>query len=1059
MIRIYHENTEITEFVVGLEISLDFCSSVGTLSLLVAGEYQPISAAVIYDKIKIYLNDELYKTFLVSSITRRDPEFTYVLECVDGSKLLLDYFLGNLRVPSPGETTKSALIKIFQEAKVNYQFDVSGAGMLLSEYSPIGLKTAYDEVFGLLQISGWYLKFDKDNKAIIYRPPRNAPAKATFDDSAILEIEVIRDSSPLRNRAVVWGGPDIYGGGYVYGEYKITAPWQIDEKDLRTMILSNPKIPTHATARAIARALVSDFKDEIPIIILKVPGVYYFYPGDQIQINSNLFTGKANISNIEIQGSADGVVTTLILNERCVRRAIPVFSGDPYVYIGTAGSGVWRKLIDGFMWENFSQGMGNEDVTDLFVYRRALGAVTSGGKAYLRMEFDPFWKKATLPSGYSARAVTADHETNQIIFLTDDSDLDNSPLLTSMRVRAFGSGVKVVLNSPPELWPPVVKDVVFDWESFNLTQASLFGVDIEDNWNGELFISVGYGEKIAGISFTFSPNWYPDFDNRFTNTNKILATFGWTLSRARPASFVDSRMRRVFLLTMGGLTPELFGIRTTFSPEPAEDFSRIISYFQWNSVDPAGYYNTPLAFQYISGRFPNEPFQFILLYRSSDTKSIRTYKVVAGVHQPIILETFSAPNTIYFIGQTERKAYLYFLEQHIYPEKRHRGYRTIIHGVEVDKFTGAIKVEKLFDTMPEEGGLGIPERPLWIGTKPSATLFYKEDVGIPLKDVGFIIKANAYGADLSRLPSGNIRIDTILCQAIQIEYYPGNFEVKTELFSRPLGFVTPDTDYGDAFFYVGDNTEGKERIYNTFYIHRDFGVSAPFVSEYFYPSFYDYPYKWDSNPFPFSLSPIPTFTGKHHPSKTFFITTINGYKQFGIINLEDKSDYVLFDPQGYRILAMCSPTDKRGNFIAFAQRLSDDKFGFLRLGISGEVLGFVETTISVNPAQVDNTGIFYAGGAWFHLWTLFNEPVYYLYFGDSYSTPPGGNYYPYEYEIENYRFAAFKVPSSGMSFVLSSGNMVARSQWPIKIDAASPNPTYLLNQWVEVPFDYYCFDC
>lgn len=442
-VAIKHNGSTITGRVINYTREHRICTGIGTLDITLEGTYS--TAIEPWDTIDITENGDFKVRYYVSEISRAVPSGNIILQCQDISKRLVDYFIPDSYTIDYPSYTRYWIEKFLDEAGLNYEFTVSSQGNLLSNYTAMGLQPAYDQIMMLLQLSGWYMYFDGNGKAIIGSLSIDlADTAGTLDKDDILDIKRISNDKMLRNRALVWGEFNPVTQRYAFADVTRHTRWNYDHRDIRTMVVSNHNIPDSASAYNIANILIKEFARITIEKHIVAWGARDFNLGDGVRVNSDVWRGKGLITTFGVSMDRAGLVTNIILDERCPR-LFGFFDFGDYVYVGTYGDGVWRKHMKfDPNFYNFSSGLTDLAITDLHINNGIFGSVAaSGGMFYTNTEAGPWHQIAPIQSllsseedevdspsgvpisgmvpfsGISARAVIIDRETNYIKYGVD----------------------------------------------------------------------------------------------------------------------------------------------------------------------------------------------------------------------------------------------------------------------------------------------------------------------------------------------------------------------------------------------------------------------------------------------------------------------------------------------------------------------------------------------------------------------------------------------------------------------------------------------------------------
>jgi hypothetical protein len=417
--------TTITEHVITYERTKNICSAIGTLTV----EIEAISGPNPDPWDIIILREDGHKkgTYYVSSIEKSANPGARRIQCQDGSKRIANYFIADIYNINYMSYARYWIEKFLTEAGVDYEFTTDSDGALLSENFTLGPSTAYDIITTLLQNSAWYMFFDENNHCTIgaLDVDLTQPPSATVNATTIMSMKLDKNDSMLRNRAVVWGVFDPTDNTWVYADLTQHTPWDRNENDIRTVLLSNSCVRSEGTAYSLAAKMLEEFGKLTYEKSLEVAGEVDIDLGEIIKVNTRWHKGECLVTTIGSRCGPGGLVTVMVLDQRCPRLMGYVSYSD-YVYVGTDGAGVWRKPLDSNLWENFSTGLLAFNVTDLII-KNGIFACVSNGVAYVNTErvvnwiyFDPVTlldeDNFSFPTGsFEAVAVDIDDYTNNII--------------------------------------------------------------------------------------------------------------------------------------------------------------------------------------------------------------------------------------------------------------------------------------------------------------------------------------------------------------------------------------------------------------------------------------------------------------------------------------------------------------------------------------------------------------------------------------------------------------------------------------------------------------------
>lgn len=442
-----HNGANISSHVIRYDREHKICSGIGMLELEVAYTYS--NSFDPWDSIDIYENGNHTGGYFVSQTSEGQPSATIVVTAQDNSKRLSDYFITESYIVDYPSYSRYWIEKFLDEVGIDYTFTTTSQGNLLSNNTSLGLTTAYDQVLNLLQISGWYITFLPNGEARIGKMTNSlANVKATAGKNKTIDIKVIKHDQMLRNRVVVWGNGDPTHERWVFADVSKTTKWNYDANDKRTIVISNSNIPNVSSAFLIANLALTEFARITVEKHLTVAGALDILPGDVIAVKTQIFNGKGVVTTFGTSMSKEGLVTNIVLDERCPR-LFSFFDLGGYVYVGTYGSGVWRKHIttwSGFVssgWMPYYSGLEQDMfVTDLHVNQGVLGCVTNSGHVYYNVEDDGPWSGIPISglyvtysgqqlepvpySGLMGRACIIDRDSNYIRYAINNASGINS---------------------------------------------------------------------------------------------------------------------------------------------------------------------------------------------------------------------------------------------------------------------------------------------------------------------------------------------------------------------------------------------------------------------------------------------------------------------------------------------------------------------------------------------------------------------------------------------------------------------------------------------------------
>ena len=388
-VQIVHEGTDITDSVISYNRDKSICNGIGTIDITVV--YTVPVTIQVWDTIVLYEEGHKKATYFVSDVNEASDKGTFLIQCQDGSKKLVDNFIEDqytidYETGTYSWTTTRYWIELFLNAAgVSYNFTTTGSGSPLADGTSLGLASAYDLIMGLLAQSGWYMHFNQNNVVQIgdLSTSLSNPVE-TLNNTDIISLESRKHDTMLRNRAVVWGSGDVTTGTWVFADVSKNTPWNYDTNDKRTIVYANHTIKDFGTANYLANKLLEEFSKINYERTVRVTGGRNIDIGDVVFIKSKYGNGAGLVTTINVTLSSGGFTTDLTLDERCPKLFGYVGFDSDYVYVGTFGSGIWRKLIQGSAWEDYSTGLGDLYIRDLSIANGQFASVSFGGIAYLR---------------------------------------------------------------------------------------------------------------------------------------------------------------------------------------------------------------------------------------------------------------------------------------------------------------------------------------------------------------------------------------------------------------------------------------------------------------------------------------------------------------------------------------------------------------------------------------------------------------------------------------------------------------------------------------------------
>ncbi len=447
-LQVLYEGIDVTNKVISYKYEQQICTGIGNINITFDNTF---TIGRPWDTIILYENSIKQATYnVIGSVENHDGNIN--VSAQDNSKKLTDYFIVDSY--ETGETlyyAKTWIVKFLNEVDLSYHFTVSGSGSPLSNNTSLGLMSAYDQIQQLLQQSGWYMYFDADGRVIIGKRGISH-SKQTFDETNILNIQTSKNDSKLRNRAVVWGNSNVLTDSQVFADISTKTPWNYDNTDKRAIVYANSNIYSTADANRIAHKLLNEFSKIDYVKYVDVAGAYNLVVGNVVHIDSDYFSGNGVVTSIEVSMSSKGHITKLTLDERCPRlfafyspeQTYPEYD-DNHVYVGTYGSGIWRKTILGSDWEDVSTGLANLYITDLFINNGNYVCVAGDDYAYIKT-YMTNWTKFS-PSGFIADTTTYLLTDVKAIACTINSITNDMYILYKHKSLSYSWVVKAVSST------------------------------------------------------------------------------------------------------------------------------------------------------------------------------------------------------------------------------------------------------------------------------------------------------------------------------------------------------------------------------------------------------------------------------------------------------------------------------------------------------------------------------------------------------------------------------------------------------------------------------------
>jgi hypothetical protein len=439
--------------------------------------------------LNLYENGVVVKQYNINTISKNIPDNTVEITAQDESKRLDEYFIPTSITTTYSTSTKYWMEHYLTEVGISYTFTATGYGNLLPNDNPLGMVTAYEQMVQLLQLSGWYMYFNASNVCVIGKLNADLSTPvAYFDKEDIITLHTHQDDTSLRNRAVVWGKGDPLTGDWVYADVSVITKWNHDENDKRTIVLSSPNVPNFSSAYSLAYKFLDEFTKITFFKEVTIQGAQDVELGDIVYLDTDIFSGTGMVTTCGTVMSKEGLVTKLILDERCPR-LLGFYDFGGYVYAGTWGGGIKRKFLKELIsWNTYNIGISDLYIKDLFMNNGVLSCVTKNGSAYISKEIVGTWGKISIPtlSGIEpehlrARAVTQDRNTNNIRLVVDSADMDNFPDDTSNTIFS-GGGYGWLLDITPNKTIQNIYPITFSGVTNTIVSSGIVCVDVENDY-------------------------------------------------------------------------------------------------------------------------------------------------------------------------------------------------------------------------------------------------------------------------------------------------------------------------------------------------------------------------------------------------------------------------------------------------------------------------------------------------------------------------------------------------------------------------------------------------
>lgn len=395
-LQVLFNGSDVTTYVTSYEREHSICSGIGTCSIILSKEFVTLYSPEPYDIIVVNEDGIKKGTYYVSSTSISHTSGTITIDSQDETKKLSDYFVSVNYLIDYESYSRFWIEKFLTEAGTSYVIDTDEYSSPISNNTYLGMASAYDLLVPLVQQNGWHFYADANNIIHIGKLDIDLETHdlSLPDESSILSIKTTQNDNILRNRVVVYGATNTADYTWVYAEAKTYTQYNYSQHDLRTAVLSNGSIDSTVSAQTLANRILKETKNISYTKDIELAGFYTVKIGETAYVNTRLYSGWGLVTNISVRDSTSGWITTVTLDQRCPRLySYFGYGSNKYVYIGTNGSGVWRKLLGQDGWHNYSTGITDLNITDLAINRSVFSCVTSGGSLMYRKSIDASWRK------------------------------------------------------------------------------------------------------------------------------------------------------------------------------------------------------------------------------------------------------------------------------------------------------------------------------------------------------------------------------------------------------------------------------------------------------------------------------------------------------------------------------------------------------------------------------------------------------------------------------------------------------------------------------------------
>jgi len=422
---------DVTNKVTSYTRDQNICTGIGTLSI--QGIEALEDSVDIWDTVTLFEGGTKKGTYFVTMVEEGATKGTSLVECQDGSKKLQDYFISDLYEVNGNTDSYYWINKFASDATISSISYVSGTNTTpLNPDAQLGMMSAYEAIVNLIQQNGWVMYMNANNTLVIGRKDVAFGSSINVNEGDILKIDTAKNDKMLRNRAIVWGAASTFDGSWVIAEASTMTPWNYGPGDQRTIVFANSNIKSYSYADELARLILQEFARIEYTKTIDLEGARSINLGGAVRVNSRAFSGTGIVTTISSSASANkGLVTTVILDERCPRLFAAWELIDEYVYVGTSGKGVYQKLIGDSTWNEFNTGLDYATypqrgyIADMYINNDIFAITTAEGTAWYKNGVSAPWTQL-IPSGMVyrnethspeslfARSVAINSDTNDI---------------------------------------------------------------------------------------------------------------------------------------------------------------------------------------------------------------------------------------------------------------------------------------------------------------------------------------------------------------------------------------------------------------------------------------------------------------------------------------------------------------------------------------------------------------------------------------------------------------------------------------------------------------------